>query len=546
MEYVGDFICDEGILEPLDDNINEIKAGEFENNSDIKEIDLYSVTKIGERAFAGCKNLEKVSLNPNGNVIIDKEAFSGCQNLSNTCYFGNVTSIKDGAFKNCSGLKELLLSSTQEIGTEAFKGCENLDSVVLPELESIGEGAFDDCNSLSAVDVPDDVKEMVKTILPEGKEKVLPIDDEFKDEKLIDCKEERLCSGNAPITIIYSEADGKYDVGTECDERSSILTKEDFGDDSYINKIKILSISNIIEVNESLFEGSSVLEELRLSRTFIIKSKAFKGCTNLRKADLFDAVVINKEAFRGCSSLEELDLGLIKDIGEFAFACCKNLRSVTFGRELEEIEYSAFRECDSLEQINLRSIKTLGQHAFEFCKNLRSVELGDELGEIADSTFCFCNNLEEIDLQNIKVIGKLAFGSCASLKSIDVSAANLINDAAFSHCSELEEVKLGSELKSIASNTFQECRELKNINLEGVEKIGCSAFRACSALTEINLSSIVELEEGAFAECDNLRKIIVYTSRQREMIKKNSIMLGLKDVDEIKFDITRLKRRRYI
>ncbi len=537
MKCLGDFVLyDDGLLEPADDNIKEIKAGEFENNNDIREIDLYSITKIGERAFAGCKSLEKVSLNPNGNIIIDKEAFSGCQNLSSTCYFGNLTSIKDGAFKNCSGLKELMLSSTKEVGMEAFKGCENLDTIALPALESIGEGAFDDCNSLSVVDIPDDKKEMVKTILPEGKEKVLPLDDEFKDEELTACREERPYHKNAPIRIV--SIDDKYDVGTGCDQKSSILIKEDFEDDSYIDKIKTLSISNIEEIDECLFEGSSVLEKLKLRNVSTIADKAFKGCTNLKEAELFDVTCIDREAFRECSNLERVNLNSIEKIRKFVFACCKSLQSIELGGGLEKIEDSAFRECDSLEQINLRSIETLGKHAFAFCKGLQSVELGNKLKTIEDNTFCFCNNLQEIDLQNIEVIRRLAFGSCTSLKSIDISEAYLIEDTAFANCSKLEEVKLNDKLKSIASNTFQGCKELKKINLKGVGEIGYSAFRACSALTEINLSSTFKLGQGAFAECDNLRKIIISIEEQREMIKENLIKSGLKKVEEITFEVS--------
>ncbi len=95
-----------------------------------------SVTKIGERAFDGCKTIKSIDI-PNTIVRIDGAAFRDCTSLQ---------SIK-------------LPDSIEKIEWQTFQGCTSLKSVYIPStVTNIAEGAFRNCTSLKTVFIPDSVK----------------------------------------------------------------------------------------------------------------------------------------------------------------------------------------------------------------------------------------------------------------------------------------------------------------------------------------------------------------------------------------------------
>ncbi|MDY5899742.1 MAG: leucine-rich repeat domain-containing protein, partial [Candidatus Limisoma sp.] len=74
----------------------------------------------------------------------------------------SVTTIGDGAFKNCSGLTSVTIpNSVTSIGYEAFNGCSGLTSVTIPNsVTSIGYEAFYGCSGLTSVTIPNSVTEI--------------------------------------------------------------------------------------------------------------------------------------------------------------------------------------------------------------------------------------------------------------------------------------------------------------------------------------------------------------------------------------------------
>ncbi len=87
------------------------------------------VKAVGDHAFRGCANLQKVTL-PN-----------------------SITKIGEAAFQGCSRLKSLAVPhGTISIGAHAFQDCTALTNISLPRsLESIGIGAFHNCTQLTII-----------------------------------------------------------------------------------------------------------------------------------------------------------------------------------------------------------------------------------------------------------------------------------------------------------------------------------------------------------------------------------------------------------
>ena len=93
---------------------------------------------------------------PEGTAAIGAEAFSDCQHLLSVTVPDGVTVIGNGAFANCGSLASAALpDSVTDIGRRAFINCESLSDFTLPgSVVSIGNYAFYACESLSGIDIP--------------------------------------------------------------------------------------------------------------------------------------------------------------------------------------------------------------------------------------------------------------------------------------------------------------------------------------------------------------------------------------------------------
>ena len=86
----------------------------------------YSVTSIGNNAFAGCSGLTSVTI-PNSVTSIGGEAFYKCSGLTSVTIPNSVTSIGEEAFRECSGLTSVTIGNgVTSIGSWAFRDCPDL------------------------------------------------------------------------------------------------------------------------------------------------------------------------------------------------------------------------------------------------------------------------------------------------------------------------------------------------------------------------------------------------------------------------------------
>lgn len=101
-------------------------------------------TSIGDYAFYGCVNLEKITL-PSTLQTIGKYAFHGCKKLKEIIMPDSLTTLGNEAFSNCSALQNVRFSKNlSTIPEYAFYSCNQLAEVDLPE--SVGwieKGCFE-------------------------------------------------------------------------------------------------------------------------------------------------------------------------------------------------------------------------------------------------------------------------------------------------------------------------------------------------------------------------------------------------------------------
>ena len=89
---------------------------------------------------------------PDSVKIIGNAAFRDCSNLTSLTLGKGVQEIRDGAFSNCTSLKNNLVipDSVEIIGEQAFLQCDFNGLVLGKGLRSIGAGAFTDCKNMKA------------------------------------------------------------------------------------------------------------------------------------------------------------------------------------------------------------------------------------------------------------------------------------------------------------------------------------------------------------------------------------------------------------
>lgn len=184
----------------LHDDIAELGAGAFAGCKNIQRISLpEDLECIADSLFEYCSGLDEISL-PRSVTEIGNRAFYACTDLGNVAFPKDIESIGDSAFEKCSSITELILPNGVTVGTAAFSGCgiinaslpaealaclsgtaveriivtggesipknalegvTTLRAVELPKgLLSIGERAFADCTALDRVTVPATVTEI--------------------------------------------------------------------------------------------------------------------------------------------------------------------------------------------------------------------------------------------------------------------------------------------------------------------------------------------------------------------------------------------------
>lgn len=120
-----------------------------------EEMDGYKITALGNKAYIGKFNLEKIVI-PSHIRSVGEQAFMSCNELKEVVVGDGITAIPDDCFFSCPKLVTVKLpDSLISIGNEAFFGCEELDITVPASVTEIGSGALGmKADSQSSATVP--------------------------------------------------------------------------------------------------------------------------------------------------------------------------------------------------------------------------------------------------------------------------------------------------------------------------------------------------------------------------------------------------------
>lgn len=457
-----------------------------------------TVKDIGDSAFFGCNNLDRVSIQ-GGNLKIGNRAFADCRSLKRVVFNGAAAELGDYAFASCrkiaiyytqnvttigecaflgSGLSgELDLRGVKNIKSGAFNGCEITSIIFGKNLSAIEPSAFFNCDDLNEIKLSDENDEYV-----------------YVDGCLIRRSDNTLVLGLASAVI-----------------PETVVSIGDYAFAYRKNLSEIAIPSSVTAIGSYAFADCENLKTIEVSESVkSIQSCVFKSCVSLTKATWRTLVSVPDSAFEGCSALIDVKLSNVTKIGERAFSGCIGLKEIILPQSLTEIGEYAFNKT-ALASITLpQSIDKVGNGWFSDCKYLETVYFDGKIKEIGNSAFIGCISLKNIEIPSSVVnIGDSAFSSCISLKDIEIpSSVVSIGKFAFIGCSALSEVLFNEGLKTIGESAFRACKCLSSVQWPlSLEEIGAGAF-ASTSFPEIYVPKFIKQGSNVFASSHGTQSML--------------------------------------
>lgn len=334
-------------------------------------IEGYKVTSIHLSAFAGCAELQSISL-PEGITSIPVLCFERCSNLKSIQLPTTVTTIKNGAFQrsglvefraneglrviepyafsNCTSLKRIYISKTvTDISDVSFKNCSAREFF---EVEN-GNPIYDSRDNCGAIIITERNQLFwagLNSFIPESVDRICPAGFSWLPD---------LKTLHVPKHVIEFHAGAFQDcwgLTTISVDPANIY----FDSPGNSNVVRRLGYARAVEVGAS----NSYIPE----GTYDIQNVAFIGRKGLKNIKLPE--------------------GLTR-VGQGAFQDCEDLTTITFPSTLEGLEHWAFLNCP-LNSITLpASLSYVEDNVFARCPLKEITSLSKKPIPIPDDMFSY-------------------------------------------------------------------------------------------------------------------------------------------------------------
>ena len=401
-----------------------------------------------------------------GVTLITEEAFAGLKNLIWVQLFdAEVEEIADGAFKNCTNLRRVILpDSVKTIGELTFAGCYRLWEVSMGSgMNEIGEQAFSGCVSLTSVKLGDNLK-----------------DSGVASNAFLDCH--RLVEVITKDTAVVKGSALYGGVAKNAEQIHKGESKLNVSDDGFITmgsrlvgyngSDKSVTIPASVEnIGAYAFYANTMVEEVVVSDTVkTIGVSAFASCENLKGVTIGSKVnTIGAGAFDGCWNVANVKLNAttITSAPESLFEDCYALASVTIANGVLELPAGLFRNCTALTEVILPDgLTKIEARLFENCSALTTIKAGTGIKTIGEAAFRNCAKLKEFPFasqDSITTIYQSAFSNCSSIVTLDLTKVRAVKAAAFSGCTSLTGVVTGTSTTLNDEEIFRGCRKLMDV-----------------------------------------------------------------------------------
>jgi len=377
------------------------------------------LTTIGNGAFAYCRNLKSVCLEP-GIVTIGASAFSDCTSLTSVAIPASVTAIGSDAFWECNALENVYIESLAAWCDIDFDGSA---SNPLGYAQNLYVGAKED--PVEELELPSGITQIGKCAF---------------------------CgyTGMTKVTVPY----GVTQIGSDAFSGCTGLTE-------------VTIPQSVTQIGDYAFADCTALAQVTIPEGLTgIEYGTFTGCTGLTSVTFPDSVTrISGSAFFGCAALADVTYSGTRQQWNSIVVQEKNqaLSTATIhaadgdfvidpsGSYLPDHDYAG--QCgDALYwKLNYSTLTIYGSGA------MYDYALGE--APWADHSIYTCNF--EGDITSI---GSYAFAELSCFSIVLPDSITDIGEYAFYGCTSLSSLTLGKGVKNIGSGMLSQCNRISTLN----------------------------------------------------------------------------------
>ena len=208
----------------------------------------------------------------------------------------------------------------------------------------------------------------------------------------------------------------------------------------------------------------------------------------------------------------------------------EEIKAIVVDVGVSEIGDGWFNYLNEVREISLpTTLRRIGKSAFASCERLEEVFIPEGVEELAESAFQDCSHVRRFHLPaTLRSIGFLALHvGDGHLLSIDVAKQNghfaSSHGVLYNHdkttilqypCGKRrKEYTIPASVTEINNSAFYECEQLRKVVLpQSLQSIWEKAFRYCRSLIEIEIPPQVwHITDDVFEGCTSLRRIILHS-----------------------------------
>ena len=405
---------------------------------------------------------------------------------------GNLETISEAAFRDCSGLSEIFLpAGLTDIGANCFSGCTGMDDIHYG-------GTQEDWDRISISGTGNDLLKNLPIQCTDG---------------VIGLPTEGSCGDNLTWTLTRDENNnGTLTIsgnGDMYDYRRYgpwHLSNEDIR--------KVIIEDGVTGIGAYAF-GYCCMSEISIPCSVTdIGTYAFYGCFNLTGIMIPEGVTrIEPYTFIYCASLSKVTIPSSgKSIGSGAFEECYGLKNVTIPEGVECLEGAVFLQCYGLRSLSLpHSLRRIIGRTVYKCDKIKDIYYNgteDDWNQIIFEDANGEGSLKKMKNKNIiRFASFLDRGTCGENLTwtldgdgvLMVYGSGAMNDYSSQtpapwngRRNKIKSVVIHNGVTGIGDYAFKGCANLKSVKLPaGLKTIGDAAFTGCK-LSELTISYGIE------------------------------------------------------